>query len=268
MPDATKKCPFCAEEIKAEAVKCRFCKEMLKQEEMNTSQAEPTATVSTATKPQPIQTEAQLDVQKSAEPQQCVVGQDRKQCPSSGESVNIKATKCRFCGDTLSKTQMPIPQKDCPFCGEKIQANTASCEFCNSTLPTGSWPGFVSKVINAVKIFFQPDGTPALDLAKTAARFAWTGFGLNLIMELWGYNIFFSTALVAWLLSLGILGFGGIGFCFGIKAYRSMTPEEKKARLTKTNSRSLTWTGIIVGGLIILAGFRMIIMLVKISGEI
>ena len=37
MSNETKKCPFCAEEINAEAIKCRFCGEMLTQNERDDS---------------------------------------------------------------------------------------------------------------------------------------------------------------------------------------------------------------------------------------
>ena len=93
-----KKCPFCGQNIKADAVKCRYCHQML-----------------------------------SPDGQQNF---GEKKCSFCGQNIKADAIKCRYCHQMLPPgEQLNFGEKKCPFCGQNIKADAVKCRYCRQMLP-------------------------------------------------------------------------------------------------------------------------------------
>jgi hypothetical protein len=58
---------------------------------------------------------------------------ETKDCPYCKESINAEATKCKFCGSSVSP-ERPAHKGVCPFCREKIDGDAIRCKHCRSML--------------------------------------------------------------------------------------------------------------------------------------
>ena len=77
MAGETKKCPFCAEEIKVDAVKCKYCDSIL----------EKTVTSDSAS------------IETKDEKNSVFI----KKCPFCAEEINVNDIKCKYCDSNLEK---------------------------------------------------------------------------------------------------------------------------------------------------------------------
>lgn len=50
-------------------------------------------------------------------------------CPQCGETIDIEATKCEYCGKTVNQDAMK--KTVCPICAEPIEEGTSTCPHCN-----------------------------------------------------------------------------------------------------------------------------------------
>lgn len=150
-------CPYCAEDIRIEAVRCPHCRSDLAGHE---APAEPPAPRVAHAARQPAPSRPAGAISPVSYPVSAIGApapqlppasrmrqSDEKYCPTCGMLVHVSAPACPGCGTALQATPsapqqpyvaaMPADMKYCSGCAKPVHKTAASCPYCGARLASG-----------------------------------------------------------------------------------------------------------------------------------
>ena len=150
-------CPYCAEDIRIEAIRCPHCRSDLAGHEAPAGLPAPRVAYA-APQPAPARSAgaiAPASAIAAPAPQLPPLGRvrqaDEKFCPTCGMLVHVSAPACPSCGTALQAmapapqqpivAAMPADMKYCSGCAKPVHKTAASCPYCGARLAShGSSP--------------------------------------------------------------------------------------------------------------------------------
>jgi hypothetical protein len=120
-----RECPFCAEVVKAKAIKCKHCGSEIGDPEPAAESVDPETPAATEAPPTP-------ELRPSLTPD--LVG-----CPNCRRDINTRTQRCPYCGVRVEEARqaraaIPTEPGRCCNCGEGVHPDTERCPYCKAHL--------------------------------------------------------------------------------------------------------------------------------------